>query len=117
MALYAEHRELIDAFGGPPPEGEADHLSIARRLRFTCPLLGDDGACSVYPARELYARMFGCSFNEDGGVYGCELVGEHLGGKTVTLMQVRPAALMLNELPMTWMRQVYPYYIQVLYGE
>jgi Fe-S-cluster containining protein len=116
LELYAEHRGLIDALGEAPPAGEADHLSIARRLRFTCPLLGADGACSIYASRELYARMFGCSFNDEGGVYGCDLVGAHLGGRTVTLMRVRPAAQMLGELPLTWMRQVYPYYIQVLYG-
>ena len=70
----------------------------------------------VYPVRELYARLFGSSFNEDGGVFGCELVGEYLGGRTVTLMRARAAAMRLNDLPLTFKRQVYPWYINLLYG-
>ena len=116
LALYEEHRPLIEALGAPPPEGARDHLAVARELRFTCPLLGPSGECRVYPARELYARLFGCSFNELGGVYGCDLVGRHLGGKTVTLVRVQRASELLAELPLTFMRQVYPYYIWMLYG-
>jgi len=116
LALYEEHRERIEALSKPPPEGATDHTELARGLRFTCPLLGEGGACSVYASRELYARMFGCSFNDAGGVYGCHLVGDHLADKTVTLMRVRPVARLLDELPLTYMRQVYPYFIWVLYG-
>ena len=35
---------------------------LALRLRFTCPFLGAEGACQVYPARPLASRLFGCSF-------------------------------------------------------
>ena len=80
------------------------------------PLLGPGGACSVYPRRELYARLFGCSFNDAGGVYGCHLVGDHLAGKQVTLLPARATARRLNELPLTELRQVYPFYIHALYG-
>src|SRR5690349_364890 len=106
LALYSQNRELIDALERPPPPGERDHLSIASQIKFRCPLLGADGACRVYPVRELYARMFGCSFNDDGGVYGCHLVGAHLAGRTVTLTRVRGMAQRLNELPLTGKRQV-----------
>jgi hypothetical protein len=92
------------------------NLELAQQLKFRCPLLGEGGACKVYEMRELYARMFGCSFNDAGGIYGCNLVGEHLGGKTVTLLRVRPTAKRLDELPLTHMRQVYPFYINCLYG-
>jgi hypothetical protein len=68
LALYAENREIIEGFNAPPPAGEKDHLHLARQLKFTCPLLGEGGVCRVYPARELYARLFGCSFNPIGGV-------------------------------------------------
>lgn len=116
LRLFAEHKALIDALEAPPPVGHKDHFAVARELRFRCPLLGATGACLVYPVRELYARLFGCSFNDVGGVYGCELVGAHLGGKTVTLVQLRPTARRLNELPLTGKRQVYPYYLALLYG-
>jgi len=115
LRLYAENKERIDALSQPPPDGEGDHLTIARELRFTCPLLGSDGACRIYPARELYARLFGCSFNDQGGIYGCHLVGEHLAGKTVTLLPVLTPASLLSQLPLTDMRQVYPFYINALY--
>ncbi len=116
LALYAANRALIEALDEPPPAGERDHWRLAQELRFTCPLLGQDGACRVYPARELYARLFGCSFNAEGGIYGCNLVGAHLAGKVVTLLPVRGTARRLNDLPLTHKRQVYPYYLRQLYG-
>jgi Fe-S-cluster containining protein len=116
LALYSTHRERIDAFEHPPPEGQRDHFSIAKDLKFTCPLLGPDGACRVYPVRELLARLFGCSFNEDSGIYGCHLVAKHLAGKTVTLLPARSTARRLHDLPLTHKRQVYPYYFNLLYG-
>lgn len=122
LELFAANEALIQqlliGIDRAPPADAPDHLSIARQLRFTCPLLDENGGCRIYPARELYARLFGCSFDEqnEGGVYGCSLVGAHLAGKTLTLLRVRATARVLNELPMTFMRQVYPYYIQLLYG-
>lgn len=116
LALHERERHRITAFEAPPPDGARDHLAIARELRFRCPFLGDGGACRIYPVRELYARLFGCSFNDEGGVYGCELVGAHLGGKTVTLVGVRRAVERLAALPLTGKRQVYPYYLHLLYG-
>lgn len=117
LRLYTVNRVLIDELDKPPPQGEADHLSIAQQIRFTCPFLDKEGGCRVYPVRELYARMFGCSFNEEGGIYACDLVGEHLGGKEVSLLRVRSTAVRLNELPLTGKRQVYPYYLHLLYGD
>lgn len=116
LALHERERERIAALDAPPPEGARDHLAVARELRFRCPFLGDGGECRIYPVRELYARLFGCSFNDEGGVYGCHLVGAHLGGKTVTLVSARRAAERLRELPLTGKRQVYPYYLHLLYG-
>lgn len=116
LALYAENKHLIDALDEPPPPGHADHFEIAQQIKFRCPMLSADGACQVYPVRELYARMFGCSFNDAGGLYACGWVAAHLAGQTVTLMQVRPTAKRLNALPLTHKRQVYPHYFQWLYG-
>ncbi len=113
LALYEEHKTLIEALEG---EHTPEHDAIAARLKFICPMLGDDGACEVYPGRELYARLFGASFNEDGGVYGCHLVGAHLADKQVTLLRARPVAKMLDSLPLTFKRQVYPFYIHWMYG-
>jgi hypothetical protein len=117
LALYQAHRQLIDQFDQPPPAGAVDHFEAASQLKFTCPLLAPDGACRIYPARELLARLFGCSFNDQGGVYGCHLVDAHLGGKTVTLMRARPTAQRLADLPLTAKRQVYPYYFQTFFGD
>jgi hypothetical protein len=116
LELYSQNRERIAAMNAPPPEGERDHFAIAKDLRFRCPLLDDEGACLVYPVRELYARLFGSSFAADGGIYGCQLVGEHLAGKEVTLLRVDLVAKELDGLPLTGKRQVYPYYIHQLYG-
>lgn len=116
LQLYEANRASIEAFEAPPPPGQADHFSIAKDLKFTCPLLGPDGACRVYPVRELLARLFGCSFNDESGVYGCHLVAKHLAGKTVTLLPARATARRLHDLPLTYKRQVYPYYIHLLYG-
>jgi len=112
--LYAEHRDLIDQFDLPPPNNESDHFSIARKLWFRCPLLGPKGACRAYPVRELYARLFGQSFNEEGGIYGCHRVGLHLAGRHVTLIRAKSAALALAKLPLTSKRQVYPWYLEHL---
>ncbi|MEO0813922.1 MAG: hypothetical protein AAFY60_13730 [Myxococcota bacterium] len=113
LSLYEEHRERILALEEAPV---AEHDAIARELKFTCPLLGADGGCRIYPARELYARLFGCSFNDAGGVYGCHLVGAHLGGKIVTLPRVRSWGQKLGALPLTFKRQVYPFWIHWLFG-
>jgi Fe-S-cluster containining protein len=117
LALHEEHRALIEAFDRPPPAGAADHTGLHQQLSFRCPLLDDDGGCRVYPRREMLARVFGCSFNEDGGIYGCHLVGEHLGGKTVTLVRARPMARLVHELPLATRQQVWPRWIWTLYGE
>lgn len=116
LALYRKFADEILAMEGPVPEGERDHVEVARKVRFACPMLTPQGACSVYPVRELLARLFGCSFNDDGGVYGCHLVGAHLADKVVTLARARPTAQRLASLPLTQKRQVYPYWIHLLYG-
>jgi Fe-S-cluster containining protein len=116
LQLYAQHKALIDALDAPPPPGEVDHTSLTASLRFRCPLLGKGGACLVYPMREALARLFGSSFNDDGGVYGCHLVGHHLGGKLVQLVRARPMAMRVHDLPLTHKQQVYPHYIHALYS-
>jgi hypothetical protein len=116
LRLFADHGEAILAFDAPPPAGAADHFAGARQLRFACPMLSDAGECSIYPVRELVARLFGCSFNDAGGVYGCELVGQKLGGQVVTLVSATRVVTLISELPLTGKRQVYPYYFHLLYG-
>ena len=116
LRLYGLNRARIEALEEPPPEGERDHFSIAKDIRFTCPLLGQQGECRVYPVRELLARLFGCSFNDELGVYGCHLVAAHLAGKTVTLLPSRSTARRIHNLPLTGKRQVYPYYFNLLFG-
>lgn len=116
LALYERHKDIIDAFERPPPEGARDHTGLARELRFRCPLLSEEGACRVYPMREALGRLFGCSFNDDSGIYGCDLVGKHLAGRTLTLVRARPMASRVHLLPLAERQQVYPYWIHELYG-
>jgi Fe-S-cluster containining protein len=116
LALYEQHKELIDRFDEPPPAGHPDHTELHKQLAFRCPLLDDDGACRVYPWREMLGRLFGCSFNDDGGVYGCHLSGEALGGKTLTLLRARPMMQLVHELPLTDSQQVWPHYVHALYA-
>ncbi len=116
LRLYEQYRSEIQVLQTPPAEGEADHFSVAKNIKFRCPLLNADGACGIYPARELLGRLFGCAFNEEGGVYGCDDVGAALGGKTLKLLRVKPAVELLSELPLTQSRQIYPYYIHMLYS-
>ncbi|MBC7792702.1 MAG: hypothetical protein H7Z43_03255 [Clostridia bacterium] len=114
LRLYAVHQLLIEDLEG---EHTPEHDVIAAQLKFVCPLLSAGGACLVYPQRELFARLFGSTFNSSGGVYGCGLVGSHLAGKEVTLLRASAMADRLRALPLTFKRQVYPYYIHWLYGE
>jgi Fe-S-cluster containining protein len=116
LAIFEANRALIESFNEPPPEGQEDHTQLHMQLRFRCPLLDGDGGCRVYPMREMLGRLFGCSFNEEGGVYGCHLVGAHLADQVVTLVRARPMAQRVHELPMTDRQQVYPWYIHELYG-
>ena len=115
LALYQQNQKLIESFEKPPPDGELDHFVLARLLRFTCPFLSEEGACQVYPVRELFARLFGSTFDNEGGIYGCYLVKEHMEGQHATLLTARKTAQYLNDLPLTHKRQVFPYYIHQLY--
>lgn len=116
LVLYTQFEASILALDIPPADGAKDHFAIAQKIRFTCPMLSDEGACQVYPVRELLARLFGCSFNDQSGIYGCHLVAAHLADKTVTLMPARPTARRLGDLPLTGKRQVYPYYFHYFFG-
>jgi len=116
LAIYQDNAELIDALSREPEPGGPSHTVLAAKLKFRCPLLGEDGGCSVYPVRELLGRLFGCSFNDDGGVYGCHLVGEHLADKLVTLLPARGTSRRILDLPFTHKRQVYPYYFNLLFA-
>ena len=115
LAIYARYEKHINAFFQPPPPGESDHFSIAKDVRFRCPYLDPAGACRVYPKRELLGRIFGCSFNDQHGIYGCHLVGAHLADQTVTLLKARPTARRIDDLPLTGIRQVHPWYLHWLF--
>lgn len=117
LALCEQHRDVIAAFDEPPPEGASDHFKLARDLRFRCPFLSQEEHCLIYPMRELGARLFGSSFNEGGGVYGCEKVGKYLAGQTVTLISAHRASQRLLELPFGNKRQVHPYYLRMLFTD
>lgn len=116
LYIYKQYQSIIDGFLQAPPEGAADHLGTAKLLRFRCPMLSNTGECRIYPARELFARLFGCSFYDAESVYGCGLVSAHLAGKVVKLLPARPTARRMHDLPLTHMRQVYPYYFHLFFS-
>jgi hypothetical protein len=117
LRAYEANKDLIDVLERPPPPGHVDHTRLIRTLRFRCPVLDPGGACRAYPMREILGRLFGCTFNDEGGIYGCDLVGAHLGGKIVTLGRARPHARRVLDLPLTHKQQVIPFYVHELYGK
>jgi hypothetical protein len=120
LALYQRHRAVIEALERPPPAGFVDHSHLLLDVKFRCPILDETGACRAYPMREIKGRLFGCSFNDENGIYGCHLVGAHLsahlGDRPVTLVRARPMASRVHLLPLGKEQQLYPFYIHELYG-
>lgn len=116
LDIYAEFREAFEAFARPPPAGAADHTAIAVNVAFRCPLLSDEGECRVYPMREILGRLFGCSFNDVRGIYGCGLSGAYFAEKVVTLTRARDCATQVHDLPLAQRQTAYPAYIHALYG-
>lgn len=116
LALYHEHKARIEALEIASRENR-DAFEDARELRFDCPYLSVDGACRIYPARELFGRLFGCSFLSEGTLYACSLVEAHLQGQALPFPRAPQIAQMLRSLPLSSRRQVYPYYFFHLYRE
>ncbi|MCB9637385.1 MAG: hypothetical protein H6728_10395 [Myxococcales bacterium] len=114
LSLYQQHQELIEALEEASHQ-QRDAFSVARLLRFDCPYLGEDGACRIYPARELLGRLFGASLLEDGALYACSMIEEHLRDIPIAFPRAPQLARALQDLPLTSRRQVYPYYIHHLY--
>lgn len=110
LALHEKHRAAIERVA----QGHIDHLL---GVSFRCPMLDEGGACRAYSMREIKGRLFGCSFNDEGGVYGCHLVGAHLADRLVTLVRARPMAARVHDLPLGTGQQIYPFYIHELYGD
>lgn len=118
--LYHEHKSKIDALFSPLPDGVPDHFEVAKQIRFACPLLGPQG-CQIYPARELYARLFGQSYFSNNQIYGCSRSIDFFSTAILSqklsspLVSARAFARMLDRLPLTHMRQVFPYYFYMTY--
>jgi hypothetical protein len=116
LSIYERYKDVIQALERPPPEGYPDHSHLLMDVKFRCPILDDAGACRAYPMREIKGRLFGCSFNDDNGVYGCHLVGAHLADKLVTLVKARPMASRVHAIALGTKQQIYPFYVHELYG-
>lgn len=108
---FADELELLETI---EPGEERDE--VAMRVRFRCPLLGADGACTIYSARELNARTFGATFDpKQGGAYGCELTHARLrvlpDESAATLFDAREARRRLRDaVPGTARVHVYPWW-------
>jgi hypothetical protein len=96
----------------PGPERD----EVAMRVRFRCPLLGGDGRCTVYAARELNARTFGASFDPSSATaYGCTLTHARLRvlpeDTASKLFDAREARRRLRDaVPETARVHVYPWW-------
>ncbi len=111
LAVYARHADVIVQL-----TTAKDLTRLLRDVSFRCPVLDSAGRCQAYPMREVLGRLFGSSFNDEGGVYGCHLVGAHLAGQLVTLTKARPMASFVHTLPMAERQNIMPFYIHELYG-
>ena len=117
LEIYLNNQLTIDQLDTPPAQGSKDHFNIVKELRFRCPILSANGRCRVHPARELYARLFGSSWERTpGSLYACHIVAEQLKDRELSLLVTKDWAKRLNELPLTHRRTVYPAYIAELYG-
>ncbi|MEW5855311.1 MAG: hypothetical protein AB2A00_41430 [Myxococcota bacterium] len=126
VATFNAHRERILAFGHPTCPGAPelgdddarrraaplDRVLSALALSFDCPLLDSAGLCSVYPAREMRGRLFAVSrLKSRDEYYACNLLGRHLDGREVRLMDAEAVVELLHLHPLTDGEQVIPYYL------
>jgi Fe-S-cluster containining protein len=109
---YEDELELLDEIDSGPERDE-----VAARVKFKCPLLSSEGACQIYPARELNGRTFGHAWDSSGGhAYGCLLTHDHLRivdnpqGKLLDARQARMT--LVNQVPLTQKVQVYPWWFR-----
>lgn len=124
--IVEQHRERIFAFGHPecpgapslsdedaaPRARPLDRVLSAKALSFDCPLLDEAGLCTVYAARELRARLFAVSrLKSRDEYYACDLLGRHLDGKTVQLIDAEAVESIMHLYPLTKGEQVIPYFV------
>jgi Fe-S-cluster containining protein len=108
---YADELELLETIEPGPERDE-----VAARVKFRCPLLGPDGRCTIYEARELNARTFGAAYDSARGEpYGCTLTHERLRvlppESAPALFDARGARRRLRDhVPGTTQVQVYPWW-------
>ncbi len=71
---FEDELELLEEL---VPGDERDE--VAASVKFRCPLLSEDGRCTIYEGRELNGRTFGASWDPSRGeAYGCGLTHERL---------------------------------------
>ena len=113
---FEDELELLEALPAGPERDE-----VARRVRFRCPLLGLDGRCTVYPARELNGRTFGGSRDElRDEPYGCDLTHARLRVLAPSATGGLPGARaarrrLVAEVPGAGAVRVYPWWFRA-YG-
>ncbi|MEE2902634.1 MAG: YkgJ family cysteine cluster protein [Myxococcota bacterium] len=77
IALAEEFADEIEFLESAPAGFERDE--VAARIKFRCPMLSENGSCSIYPVRELNGRTFGKSWDSmNDEAYGCTLTRESL---------------------------------------
>lgn len=108
---FADELELLETIEPGPERDE-----VAARVKFRCPLLGADGCCTVYEARELNGRTFGMSvYGRGGQPYGCDLtharlrvLGEESTGQLIDAREARRR--LRATVPKTSTVHVYPWW-------
>jgi hypothetical protein len=126
VLTFEAHRERILQFGhaecpgapalsaedAAPRARPLDRILSAKALQFDCPVLDGAGLCRAYPARELRGRLFAVSrLKSRDEYYACDLLGSHLDGREVTLLDAESINAWLHLYPLTSTEQVLPYFL------
>lgn len=87
----------------PDDNNKADPIlpEIDPAAQQACPVLGEDGLCRAYNARPLVCRLFGLSFNEQAGLYACQVVGEKFAGQELRLPRAQTILQQILKLPLS----------------
>ena|GEM_PF-6499565 len=100
IALAEEFADELEFLESAPAGFERDE--VAARIKFRCPMLSENGSCSIYPVRELNGRTFGTSWDrKNSQAYGCSLTRQSLrviDEPNKQLLDARDIRFSFNEL-------------------
>jgi Fe-S-cluster containining protein len=69
--IYSAYKPIIDSLDTIPDDPTDATWQSMKKMNYRCPFL-EDGACQVYPQRELMGRIYGAGFIQPKRLYGCD---------------------------------------------